>query len=177
MNDTPDVPAHDQYETIYFHRHYEAHHQRKGDPYYHLFEEAKARLKKLGLWKCVIATADCNGQIQCHHDLIEFAYQNSIDLDMINKLLGLHLDDEGFRKFIEGPGNLEPLCLAHHQGRVAIHKIPAADWTTVRVHKDALIPIEVMTKPQKSLLTWARKRGASKLPSLPKLLRRLREQL
>lgn len=153
MTDEVVTPAHDQTETIHLLRHYEAHHPRSEDPNYHLFEEAKARMKRLGLWHCVIANSDCSGETQCHHDDIEFAYQNSIDVQALAKLLGLHLDDDSFAKFIEGPGNLEPLCLTHHMGRLAVHHIPAADWTTVRTRKDGLVPVEVVTQSS-SPLSW-----------------------
>ena len=142
----PITPAHDQSETIHLTRHYEAHHPRKGDPNYHLFEEAKARLKRQGLWKCVIGNEDCKGEITCHHSAIEFAYQNSVDVQRLDKLLGLHLTDASFAKWIEGVGNLEVLCAQHHLPgqRFAIHSIPAADWDIVRAHKVGLVPVEVV---------------------------------
>lgn len=143
----PDVPAHDQSETIHLRRHYEAHHPRKGDPNYHLFEEAKARIKAAGLWKCAIGNEDCAGEITMHHSHVEFAYGPSVDVNRLNKLLGLHLNDASFARWIEQPGNLEVLCANHHLPghRFAIHSIPAADWDIVRVHKQGEVPVEVVT--------------------------------
>ncbi len=142
----PDVPAHDQLETIKLRRHYEAHPARDGDPNYHLFEEAKARLKKQGLWKCVIANEDCGGEITLHHSYVEFAYAPMIDIDRLNALLGLHLDDATFAQWIEQEGDLEVLCANHHLPghRFAIHDVPYADWTVVRTHKVGLVPVEVV---------------------------------
>ena len=140
-----DVPAHEQTETIHLRRHYTPHHSRRGDPDYPLFEKAKRRLKKLGLWHCIIGNEDCKGYPTLHHSLIEFAYGPSVDLDRINTLLGLHLDATSFKVFIEQPGNLEVLCQQHHLPgqRFAVHDIPHADWTIVRVHKAGLVPVEV----------------------------------
>jgi hypothetical protein len=138
-----DVPAHEASETIHLDRFYPDHAPRAEDPNYHLFEQAKARLKRQGLWKCVVATEDCAGPISLHHSHFEFAYANAIDVDKVNELLGLHLDDASFQEFIEGPGNLEPLCFAHHMGLLAIHRIPTADWDTVRAHKAGLHPVQV----------------------------------
>jgi hypothetical protein len=141
----PVVPAHDQYQTIRLKRHYEEHEARSDDPYKKMFEEVKARLKRQGLWKCVIGNADCAGEMTLHHDEVEFAYANSVDLPDLNLLLGLHLTDEEFQEFIDEPGNLECLCANHHlpSGNVPIHLIPAADWTIVRVHKSTTAPVVV----------------------------------
>ena len=136
------VAAHDQHETIRLLRHYPDHGPRNGDPHYHLFEQTKARLKKHGLWKCVINTADCGGPISLHHSHFEFAYINDIDVPHAQELLGLHLSDEEFQEWIEEPGNLEPLCLRHHMGELAIHVIPTADWDIVRAHKPGTSPIQ-----------------------------------
>lgn len=140
------VPAHDQAETIHLKRHYEAHHTRQGDPEYHLFEAAKKRLKEQGLWKCVIGNADCSGEISLHHSDVEFSYSPSVDLNALNRALGLHLSDADFAKWIEEPGNLEPLCMVHHLPgqRFAVHSIPYADWTIVRTHKVGTVPVEVV---------------------------------
>lgn len=142
----PDVPAHSQSETVHLLRHYEAHHPRAGDPNYHLFEQAKARIKAAGLWKCVIDNEDCSGEPTLHHSAVEFAYANSVDISRLNRLLGLHLTDASFAKWIEGVGNLEVLCAAHHLPgqRFAIHSIPAADWDIVRAHKAGMVPVEVV---------------------------------
>lgn len=151
----PLVPAHDQAQTVHLLRHYEPHHARKGDPNYHLFEEAKARLKAAGKWHCVIGNEDCGGETTLHHSHAEFAYGPSVDVDRLNELLGLHLTDDEFARWIEEPGNLEVLCANHHLPghRFAIHDIPAADWDIVRVHKKGLVPVEVVSaeKPESRL--------------------------
>ena len=137
------VDAHDQRETIHLLRHYPEHQPRSDDPNYLLFEEAKRRIKANGQWHCVISNADCAGQTELHHSHFEFAYLNAIDVGSADKLLGLDLSADDFARWVESPGNLEPLCKAHHTGMVGIHLIPDADWDTVRAHKTGITPIEV----------------------------------
>lgn len=140
-----DVAAHEVHETIHLLRRWSPHHTRKGDPYYPLFEAAKRKIKAAGLWKCAISNADCAGPLTLHHEYVEFADQNSVDVDQLNTLLGLHLQGDEFQKWIESPGNLEVLCTQHHLPgqRFAVHTIPSADWTLVRVHSKGIIPVEV----------------------------------
>ncbi len=140
------VPAHDQAETIHLQRHYEPHHARQGDPEWPLFQKAKRRIKKLGLWKCIIDNEDCKGYPTLHHALIEFSYEPEVDLDRLNQLLGMHLDDAAFHRYVVDPGQLEVLCQNHHLPgwRFAAHSIPHADWTIVRVHRAGLVPVEVV---------------------------------
>jgi hypothetical protein len=145
----PDTPAHSASETIHLKRWYPDHAPRQEDPNYHLFEQTKARLKAQGLWKCVIATEDCAGPCSLHHSHFEFAYANEVDVDKANELLGLHLSDDEFAKWIEQEGNLEVLCFQHHMGDFAIHRIPAADWDIVRTHKTGETPIQVVKVPGK----------------------------
>ena len=138
-----DVPAHVQRTTVRLIRHYPDHQPRQDDPHYKLFEVTRQRMKRQGLLTCAIGDADCDGQIELHHSHFEFAYVNDVDLDAANKLLGLHLSDEEFAEFIEGPGNLEPLCKAHHTGVFGVHLIPVADWDIVRAHTAGTDPVQV----------------------------------
>src|SRR2546430_14838838 len=102
--------AHDQRLTLHLVTHVPAHEPREDDPHYHLFEQVKARMKRQGLWKCVIADEYCSGNVELHHSHIEFSQAAGIDLDRVNQALGLHLtDDEDFQKWVESPGNLEAL--------------------------------------------------------------------
>ena len=128
------VKAHRQRTTVLLLREYRDHQPRQGDPHYRLFERSKRRIKAAGLWVCALADEDCMGPLQLHHEW-EWAYQNSVDLEKLNRWLGMHLDDEGFKEWIEQPGQLEVLCQAHHTGAYGVHFIPAADWPLVRVHR------------------------------------------
>lgn len=106
------TPAHQQSLTLHLITNIPEHEPRESDPHYGAFLQAKARLKRQGLWKCVIGDDLCGGQVELHHSHIEFSQINATDLDKVNAALGLDLaDDAAFQAWVEGPGNLEPLCL------------------------------------------------------------------
>jgi hypothetical protein len=128
--------AHDQMTTLHLRQHVEEHAPRSGDPHYHLFEQAKARLKRQGLWTCIIADELCEGEAELHHSVIEFSEIGAVDEAKVAKALGLHFeDDEAFQAWAESPGNLEVLCAAHHRTRYGIHVLPEPLWNAVRFKK------------------------------------------
>lgn len=139
--------AHDQKLTIHLLTHVPQHPTRQQDPHYHLFEAAKARLKRQGLWKCVIDDELCGGGAQLHHSYIEFSQINNIDPEKVAKALGLHFEsDEEFQAWIEGPGNLEVLCRNHHVSHLGIHSIPGPLWEALRFRRAGTQPaVEVIT--------------------------------
>ena len=125
------------------------HEPRESDPHYHLFNQAKARLKKQGLWKCVINDDMCSGTPELHHSHIEFSQINNADLHKVEAAFGLHFDtDEDFQKWIESPGNLEVLCSAHHRTKFGIHEIPAPLWETFRYRKAGTAPAAEVIKQE-----------------------------
>jgi len=128
--------AHDQAMTLHILSHIPDHAPREDDPHYHLFEQAKARLKRQGLWKCIINDDLCDGVPELHHSYIEFSQINQVDPKKIQEALGLHFqNDEDFQVWAESPGNLEVLCVAHHRAHYGIHMIPGPLWEAVRFHK------------------------------------------
>jgi hypothetical protein len=128
--------AHQQALTLHMLTHIPSHHPRENDPHYHLFEQAKARLKRQGLWKCVIDDDLCEGQPELHHTHVEFSQINQVDPKIIEKHLGLHFEtDEDFQVWVESPGNLEVLCVNHHRAHYGIHVIPGPLWEAVRYRK------------------------------------------
>jgi hypothetical protein len=128
--------AHDQRLTLHLVTHVPEHEPREDDPHYHLFEQAKARLKRQGLWKCAIDDDLCSGGPQLHHSHVEFSQINNTDPARVQKLLGLHFtDDADFQAWVESPGNLEVLCAAHHISHFGVHVIPAALWEALRFRK------------------------------------------
>lgn len=134
--------AHDQSETIHVLTHVPEHAPREDDPHYHLFEQAKARLKRQGLWKCVINDDLCEGVPELHHTHVEFSQINNADPDKIAKALGLHFDtDEEFQAWAESPGNLEVLCSAHHRTHYGVHVLPAALWEANRWRRAGTLPV------------------------------------
>lgn len=130
------VPAHEQMETLHIMQRVEEHDRRENDPHYPLFEAAKRRLKRQGLWKCVIADELCSDDAELHHSEVEFSEIGSVDPEKVAKTLGLHFDsDEDFQAFVEGPGNLEVLCSNHHRTRYGVHVLPEPLWKAVRYKK------------------------------------------
>jgi hypothetical protein len=128
--------AHDQAMTLHVLSHIPDHAPRDGDPHYHLFEQAKARLKRQGLWKCMIGDDLCAGDPELHHTYIEFSQINEVDPEKVSQALGLHFDsDEEFQKWAESPGNLEVLCVQHHRAHYGIHMIPGPLWEAIRFRK------------------------------------------
>ena len=128
--------AHDQAMTLHILSHIPDHQPREDDPHYHLFEQAKSRLKRQGLWKCMINDELCNGEPELHHTYIEFSQINEVDPTKVQQALGLHFaNDEEFQQWAESPGNLEVLCVAHHRAHFGIHMMPGPLWEAVRFRK------------------------------------------
>lgn len=133
--------AHDQKLTLHLVMHVPEHEPREDDPHYHLFNQAKARMKRQGLWKCVISDDLCSGPIELHHSVIEFSEINEVDPAKIAGALGLHFDnDEDFQRWVESPSNLEPLCAAHHRQAYGIHVLPGPLWEAIRYRKTGAAP-------------------------------------
>jgi hypothetical protein len=129
--------AHEQMRTLHILQRVPAHARREDDPHYHLFEQAKARLKRQGLWKCIINDGLCAGGPELHHTFIEFSEINETDPVKVQQALGLHFEsDDEFQAWIEGPGNLEVLCRAHHTAAYGIHMLPEPLWNAVRFQRD-----------------------------------------
>lgn len=145
------IAAHDQLMTLHLKQHVEEHAPRENDPHYHLFEQAKARLKRQGLWKCILNDDLCDGVPELHHSVIEFSEIGTTDPHKIEQAFGLHFEnDEDFQAWAESPGNLEVLCTAHHRARYGIHQLPEPLWLAIRFKRaDAAAPAEFI--PAKDL--------------------------
>lgn len=125
--------AHSDNLTLHIITNIPEHEPRESDPHYHLFNAAKARIKKAGLWKCIINDDLCSGAPELHHTHIEFSQINSTDPKKLEEAFGLHFEnDEDFQAWLESPGNLEVLCSAHHRTHFGIHSIPAPLWESLR---------------------------------------------
>lgn len=126
------VKAHEQTVQIRFIERWPAHEPREKDPSYKLFHQAKARMKKLGLLVCNVESDYHYGVIELHHDKVEYAHINDIDLGKFNHAYGLSLTDEEFQAYVEQEGNLEPLCVLHHRGQEGVHSLPTPEWNVLR---------------------------------------------
>ena len=118
---------------------YPAHEPRSGDPHYAAFNAARRRLEKLGALRCWIGNADCSLQypIELHHAVVEFALANIVDETHFAQLYPeFHVtDDETFLTWVEGEGNLLPLCKSHHTGVLGVHLLPYPGWLPQRFLK------------------------------------------
>lgn len=128
--------AHQQTVQIRFIERWPAHEPREQDPHYHLFNEAKRRMKRQGLLKCAVESHYHYGVIELHHGKCEYAHIKDIDLEKFNHAYGLHLTDEEFQAYVEQEGNLEPLCTLHHRGQEGIHSLDEPLWNVMRTAKD-----------------------------------------
>jgi hypothetical protein len=135
---------HEQVVTIRFIERWPEHEPREADPNYHLFRQAKERLKRQGLLVCRVESDYHYGQIELHHSKVEFAHINDIDLDKFNHAYGLHLSDEEFQRYVEQEGNLEPLCTLHHRGQEGVHSLPEPEWNVLRTSTDPRRAIEAL---------------------------------
>ena len=142
--------AHKQAMNIHLLTSVPEHAPRSNDPHYKLFNKAKARIKKQGLWKCIINDDLCSGEPELHHSHVEFSQANAMDANKVAEAFGLHFEnDEDFQEWIEGPGNLEVLCTAHHRTRFGIHEIPAPLWEALRFRKTGSAPAAEVIKGEK----------------------------
>jgi hypothetical protein len=119
-------------------------------------------MKKAGLLKCnVESDYHSTGPIELHHDKVEFAHANDIDVEKFNRAYGLHLNDEEFKRYIEEEGNLEPLCTLHHRGQEGIHSLDTPTWNVLRTSKNPKEVVEavsnneipVVREPQHEVVT------------------------
>lgn len=136
--------AHTTTQTIHTVIAYPEHTARVKDKYQAEFDAAERRLKKLGLYKCVVCGC-VPGQIgwdgakvtiELHHDKVEFSLENTIDLDKASEAFGQHFEsDDDFAQWIDSPANLEPLCTYHHRGGEGIHVTSGPLWGVLRIVK------------------------------------------
>jgi len=130
------VAAHTQMQTLHLAVHIEEHAPREADPHYRLFEQAKARLKRQGLWACVVGDELCAGGPELHHSVVEFSQITAADPDKVGRMLGLHFaDDADFQRWVESAANLEVLCVNHHRSHYGVHLLPEPLWLAVRTKR------------------------------------------
>jgi hypothetical protein len=133
--------AHDQGGAAQWIAHVPAHEPRESDPHYHLFRQARERMKRLGLLKCAIPGCAYPGPIELHHTHLEFSLAGGVDLELASKAFGAHFeDDDEFAAWIESPANLEPLCPMHHRSHLGVHVLPGPLWEPLRVWRKDLPP-------------------------------------
>ena len=136
--------AHHTTQTLRIEFFYPEHAPRERDPHYHVFNETRRRLKRLGALKCWIDNADCRGSIELHHSLVEFSLANIVDVDHFRALYPeFHIEsDAAFLDWINAEANLLPLCSLHHRGVLGIHSVLYSGWVVQRFMKAGVTPPE-----------------------------------
>ncbi len=143
------IAAHVQRTTLHIVECVPPHEARAGDPHYASFRRARARLAANGLLRCWIGNADCAGEIELHHDKVEFSLQSGIDVAKLDQAFGLHLDDAAFADWVNSEGNLLPLCRLHHIGIQGIHVLPYPVWLPQKFYRDGMAaPAHVEALPR-----------------------------
>lgn len=134
------VAAHGHTETERLAYTYPAHAPRERDPHYRIFNATRRRLEKLGALRCWVHNADCAGGIELHHSLVEFSLSSIVDARVFAEAYPeFHVtDDESFLAWVEGEGNLLPLCVMHHRGVLGIHSIHYPAWVVQRVMRSGV---------------------------------------
>ena len=116
------------------------HAPREHDPHYHVFNETRRRLIRLGALKCWVSNKDCAGDIELHHNLIEDCLINDVDrmkFALDHPQFTTESDDQ-FLDLVQGPDNLLPLCRMHHIGALGIHVMPYSAWNIQKYLKDGV---------------------------------------
>src|SRR5205807_103971 len=97
--------------------------------------------------KCWICGSD--KQIELHHSTVEFSLANGVDVSRFEELypeFGIGTDEQ-FLEFVEGEGNLTPLCKLHHTGILGVHCLPYPVWLPQRFWRKELdTPAEVIPR-------------------------------
>lgn len=113
------VHAHDQVRKLIEVIHYPDHEKRTES------EEFIEIRKRLHTHPCYISNGFCEGRIEIHHSVIEWAASNEVDWAKVQSELGFdHVDAET---------QMMPLCHKHHVGLgTGIHEITYPAWILQR---------------------------------------------
>lgn len=127
--------AHDQSITHHYVMHYPEHEPRETDPHYIDFEHYRRLTHATAVCEFAASTGvttECHGGLELHHSHIEFALQNAIDLQVLERDYPGISDPDSIGAWVESATNLEWLCEWHHRGRGGKHSSAVADWEAER---------------------------------------------
>jgi hypothetical protein len=139
------IAAHEQTQTLHIVEFYPAHEPRESDPHFAAFHATRARLEaagKLICWVCKKDATAAGQSIELHHNVVEFALANGIDLTKFESLFPefskVNETEDEFLDWIESEGNMLPLCKLHHTGAQGIHVLPYPAWRALAIWRDGL---------------------------------------
>jgi hypothetical protein len=136
----PIIAAHAQKVSHGYTVHYPDHAPRTGDPHYGDFEEYKRKRRLDGTWHCDFAQkhragnaseCDLSKPLECHHQHIEFAVQQGVDLSLLEADYP-GVSSLGVGAWIETAENLELLCVFHHRGHAGAHVASYSDYEALK---------------------------------------------
>jgi hypothetical protein len=117
------VPAHAQERTLHEVAWYPAHDGRSESAE---FRHDKAVLRAEGHYDCWIGNGRCDGQIELHHNFVEWSSANGIDWD---KVKADHPDID----HVDDIDQMLPLCRKHHRDEgYGVHCISEPIWRMQR---------------------------------------------
>jgi len=83
-------------------------------------------------WICGVKNST-GGAMETHHDELEWAAANGVDLDLIIRDFPALTDREKLQEWLDSEGNMLVLCDVHHRGsRTGIHSITYPAWKLQR---------------------------------------------
>lgn len=112
---------------------YPEHEPRKDDPNYVDFEAYRRRTKATA--QCAYAVevgddseCDHDNPLELHHSHIEFALQNGVSLERLERVYPGVSDREHVGQWVESGENLLWLCRWHHRGQGGVHSASSSDY-------------------------------------------------
>jgi len=125
------TPEHDQKVTHSYTVHYPEHSPRESDKNYVDFEHY--RRKTHATAQCAMGVergdfSECAGGLELHHAHIEFALQNSVDLERLEHHYPGVSDPTAVGAWVESAENLMWLCAKCHRGHGGVHVASSSDY-------------------------------------------------
>ena len=119
---------------------YPDHAPREDDPHYLDFDHiVRAWKKDPDKWRCAygvergdFSECDLTHPLEVHHNHIEFALLNSVDLALLEPRYPGVSDPDKLGAWVESADNLIVYCARHHRGHSGVHSATAADFEASR---------------------------------------------
>lgn len=134
------TPAHKQHVTRRYTITYPDHEPRRGDKHYRDFNAYRRQHIKTAECEFGVSRggdfSECDPGpdswpkgLECHHGVIEYALQNSVDLELLERDYPGVSDPDELGEWVESGTNLVIYCTKHHRGAGGVHSASASDWT------------------------------------------------
>lgn len=139
------TPAHEQAVTHHYVIAYPDHFPRESDPHYadfRAYHRAHAHTAKcaIGEHRGDFSECDAEHPLELHHQHIEFALQNGVDLKWLEvDYPGVSNADE-VGAWVESGANFVWYCRWHHRGHGGVHVAAAADFEAEKYVRGLIEP-------------------------------------